>query len=59
MKIIINRGFDKYIDPDDNPELTGKFWREYGNDILKKNLVFYPHPSLNAAQPCVYRGFKG
>ena len=28
---------DKYVDPNDNPELIDKFWKEYGNDMLKRH----------------------
>lgn len=27
---------DKYVDPADNPEVMEKFWKDYGNDIIKK-----------------------
>ena len=26
---------DKYVDPNDNPELNNKFWEEYGNKVLE------------------------
>lgn len=28
---------DKYVDPNDNPEETEKFWKDYGNDIIRRN----------------------
>lgn len=27
---------EKYVDPADNPEVMEKFWKDYGNDIIKK-----------------------